>query len=381
MGYTVGRRLTKCFLKKEALKYSTRSEFQSKDPSCYTTARKIGILDEICKHMKKKYFSTPQLMCRTIFNKLFDLECFYNTRKVIAPFELDLYYQEIKFAVEYQGKGWHSKPDVIERDIKKEQLCKENGITLLVIKENHRRYEEDIKYQICDNLHVINDVAKRKITQGEILDLPVSYAELFVDVIEVIDVQEIENKVKMCNTINEFKNKYLLDYDRLKKTRMLYLLNPLRKRTWTASIIIDQCLKINNYHDFVMNKRLYLACRKIGMLAEATKHMIRTKHSNYQKSELIAIAKKYKTRGEFKKMNSSAYTKSRRLGILDELFDPAMKNKSKVKVTEEVIYTLAKTCKSRSEFKRKFVYAYTKARKLKMLDLLFIKKGKYAQKN
>ena len=40
-------------LKKEALKYNSRSSFQKGSYGAYQSARKRGILDEICDHMKK----------------------------------------------------------------------------------------------------------------------------------------------------------------------------------------------------------------------------------------------------------------------------------------------------------------------------------------
>jgi len=49
--------------------------------------------------------------------------------------ELDVWIPEMKKAIEFNGKYWHSKPDVIKRDEIKKEQCLKNGIDLLVIKE------------------------------------------------------------------------------------------------------------------------------------------------------------------------------------------------------------------------------------------------------
>ena len=57
MGYTCGRRWTNELLAERAKEFNTRGEFQLADPSAYTSARRRGILDDICKHMFSKAFS------------------------------------------------------------------------------------------------------------------------------------------------------------------------------------------------------------------------------------------------------------------------------------------------------------------------------------
>ena len=68
MGYTQGRKLDIDTLFFIAQQYKTRSEFQTKDPSAYSTARKNNLLDKITKHMKNVSFSIPQLVLRYILD-------------------------------------------------------------------------------------------------------------------------------------------------------------------------------------------------------------------------------------------------------------------------------------------------------------------------
>ena len=49
---------------KEALKYETRKDFCVNSGSTYNAARKLGILDKVCSHMKRKQ----------VYNKKYNLE-------------------------------------------------------------------------------------------------------------------------------------------------------------------------------------------------------------------------------------------------------------------------------------------------------------------
>ena len=107
-------------------------------------------------------YSIPQLICKYIFDNIIGHKCEYNIRKIIPPYEIDIYYPEFKFGIEYNGKGWHNKND---NTIIKTKMCDELNIYLLIIHENNRKYEEDIKNQIISNLSRINKVLNKKITK------------------------------------------------------------------------------------------------------------------------------------------------------------------------------------------------------------------------
>ena len=54
----------------------------------------------------------------------------------LGKMELDIFIPSINYAIEYDGEPWHNrKKGVLERDQKKYQLCKENGIRLVRIQE------------------------------------------------------------------------------------------------------------------------------------------------------------------------------------------------------------------------------------------------------
>lgn len=72
----------------------------------------------------------------------YDNEIIVDTRKVIKPYEIDIYIPEFKLAIEYNGLYWHSS-NSIEDDKKlskyhlmKTEMCEEQGIHLFHIFEN-----------------------------------------------------------------------------------------------------------------------------------------------------------------------------------------------------------------------------------------------------
>ena len=97
-----------------ALKYKTRIDFIHGDGAAYRSARIKGYLDDICKHMTVMKFSIPQLILREITEQMFGIKCSYNNRKVLKPYEIDVYYEEFLLGFEYQGIAWHlnNKNDV-----------------------------------------------------------------------------------------------------------------------------------------------------------------------------------------------------------------------------------------------------------------------------
>ena len=56
-------------------------------------------------------------------------------RSTIFPLELDIRLIDYNIGIEYDGTYWHSLPDMIERDKKKDAMCKEKNIILIRIKE------------------------------------------------------------------------------------------------------------------------------------------------------------------------------------------------------------------------------------------------------
>ena len=173
-----GRDLSYENLKKIALKYKTRGEFQRLDGSAYTTARIAGYLDDVCSHMVAGTYSIPQLILLCIIEKLFTENIEYNYKNAIKPYELDVYIKKYKIGFEYDGKGWHTNNEL---DAIKTDLCKKKNITLIRLIENNRKYELDIKQQLINNLEIINYRCNKNFNEDDINNISSEYINNFVN--------------------------------------------------------------------------------------------------------------------------------------------------------------------------------------------------------
>jgi hypothetical protein len=209
----VGRDLNYETLRKIALQFKTRGEFQLKDSSAYSSARLMGVLDDICSHMICKSFSIPQLTMKKILNCLISEPFKYNDRKTLKPFEIDLYYPTLKLGFEYNGKGWHIDD---EKDIIKNKIAIDNQITLITIIENNRNYEHDIKTQIKNNLTLINNLSHLNITKNMVDEIIIGNIYQ-----EVYDKDDLFLIAKSYKNKKEFREKDRSTYNKLYRMGLL----------------------------------------------------------------------------------------------------------------------------------------------------------------
>lgn len=209
-----------------AKNYKTKTDFREKDNSAYSAAIRMGIINEICFHMIPQCMSRPELMLRYIISQLFDTKILYNNKKIISPYELDIYIPKFKLAFEYDGAYWHQ----VEIDNKKNELCIKNNIMLIRIdhkKSYYFNYINNIKDQIKNNINNINNYCKKNIS-----------------------LEQIDNISE--NKIFSFVNDSILDYDKIKEITNNY----------------------DNYRDFKSKEySLYRKLYRLKLLKEYTKHM------------------------------------------------------------------------------------------------------------
>ena len=206
----VGRDLTDNLLFEIAKKYKSKVELQKKDSSVYSTLRKKGLLDNACSHMIDKNFSIPQIILFDILSQIYENSVIlYNNRTVLKPYEIDVYLSDYKIGFEYNGKGWH-KNNI--NDDKKMKLSSDLGIDLIVIYENNRDYEKDIKNQLIDNIKKL----KINITPKYISNIKVKNPYDFV--------YDINNIKQICDSYFSFKDFYKNEQSIYNKLRKLNLL-------------------------------------------------------------------------------------------------------------------------------------------------------------
>lgn len=236
-----------------AKKYKSKIDFREQDNSAYSASCRMGIINNVCSHMISQNISRPELILKYIISQLFNKKILYNNKKIINPYELDIYIPDYKLAFEYDGLYWHKEK--IEIDNIKNNLCIEKCIKLIRINE-----ESSIKNQLKNQLDEINN-----------------YCKINIKIEQINNITEKE--------ILSFITDKILDYEKIK-------------------IITD---RYNNYREFKNNeKKLYRKLYKLKILNDFTSHM--TKDVIYWNIDLCEEEiNKYKTFKEFYKKSHKCY--------------------------------------------------------------------------
>lgn len=215
-------------LKNIALQYKTKTEFSIGDKSAHQKARRLGKneFNEICSHMIDQQFSLPQLIMKYILNKLLNENGQYNTRDVISPYELDLYYEKYKLAFEYDGKKWHEDND---NDEIKNDICNKSGITLIRIKERNKDNNyQDVSSQIIEYISIINKITNSTIAKEDVLSIEYNGKDIFA---EILDEDSIKKIISKYTFYKDFRTNENALYMKLKRRKLL--------KIYTSELIRD----------------------------------------------------------------------------------------------------------------------------------------------
>lgn len=111
-------------------------------------------------------------------------------REMIGEFEFDIYIPEIKTGIEYDGLRWHIADSKFLYDNKKDQYCKENGITLIRFRDPalpQTNFAQIIECKDCDD----KELEKSIIQLYNILGVNVANdINISRDVIEIVSSYE-----------------------------------------------------------------------------------------------------------------------------------------------------------------------------------------------
>lgn len=114
----------------------------------YNSLTATLIKDEFKERYYETYnFPKYQAQKKVVDAIAFDGQVEQNTRKIITPLELDIYYPEKELAIEFNGSHWHSEvmcdPDKAKlKHLRKTRKCQAKGIRLIHIFE-HQWYERE----------------------------------------------------------------------------------------------------------------------------------------------------------------------------------------------------------------------------------------------
>lgn len=190
-----------------------------------------------------------------------------------------------------------------------------------------------------------------------------------------------KRSAETCQRISKSQKGKKANKERIEKMR-----KSLTGKPWNSDLkYTDEELaaiakKYNRRQDFLKKDRnaaKAARCRGRDFYNSICSHMTGGKrvYGTYTIAELRKRAKKFKTRSEFVKKDTSAYHQSRKMGVLDDVCKH-MKRVVAEKWTKESLikFVKQKKFKTRTEFNKKASGAYTAAWKMKLLDKLFPKK-------
>lgn len=103
--------------------------------------------------------SSHELEIKDIISTMYDGKCIENSRSIIPPLELDLYYPEKNIAIEFNGNYWHDenhKPK--DYHFNKFKLCKDKNIRLVSIYESDWYNKHDNIINLLKNIFIENKI-------------------------------------------------------------------------------------------------------------------------------------------------------------------------------------------------------------------------------
>jgi len=88
-----------------------------------------------------------------------------NNETILEGKELDIYFPDLKFAIEYDGKYWHDK----EKDSIKEELCKQKGIKLIRVSDEE--FNNDKNTVVNRILEILKNDYNLNVKIGEVKEI------------------------------------------------------------------------------------------------------------------------------------------------------------------------------------------------------------------
>lgn len=290
-------------------KFKSIQEFRKLDTAAYNFAKKNGYLEAACSHMLKSRMSAPQLMLQTITDGILNKKSLYNTRQIITPYEIDVYYPDLKLAFEYQGKHWHGSDN--KRDAIKLERMKELNINLIYIMENNKNYESDIKTQLIGNLEYINKICNTTIMPNDILNFNIE--NIYEKIHNKQALFEIANQYTSYKKFRKIEKSvcYKLDFMGWLKPATDHMID--KKKNLTMEMVINTIKKYCVLNDLYKNDRSTYEYIKRNKLYHMISHLKRRRNLvNFTLDDVKSKINEYVIKRDFADNNRRMYNYLRR---------------------------------------------------------------------
>lgn len=287
----------------EALKYQTRTEFQKKSNSAYSTANKNGWLDKLCSHM--------------------------STRKMLGSYQTKE--QCAEAAIKFKSRSEFKRECSAAYNVARKRDWLEDVCAHMNSRggwDKNRCFEEAIKYQTRTEFNKLCGAAYSAACKNGWLD-------------EVCQHMKIQRKPQGYWTrercgVEARKYQSRAEFNKLcggafKVSREKGWLDEICKHMkvpkkpndyWTKERCGVEALKYQSRAEFEkLCRGAYRVSKEKGWLGEICKHMkaLQKPRGYWTKERCSEEALKYQTRLKFQKSNEAAYTAARKNGWLDSI--------------------------------------------------------------
>lgn len=377
-------------IRKFAAKCKTRSEFIEKSSAAYMHAKKLGILDSVCSHMISKYKPYGYWSKERLKKEAKK----YKTRSVFARDSKAAYMAALKMGI-LTDICSHMKYLQKPNNYWNKTRIKEVAKKCRTRKEFYTKYRTAYQKAIvrgwledfCSHMKTPTSDKKRAIYAFEFPDRSVYVGltsnydnrynhHMSKNLLLIKKTDELGHEFIMFNVFHTPHLARKAEAQKIEyyRRRGWKILNRAKagalgsKTYWTISRLYKEAAKYDSKSKFLeKSSGAYSAAQKQGVINKICKHMtgLRRPNGYWTKKRVVAIARKYRTRVDFKKGDPAAYSAAQRLNILEESCRH-MKSDRKPDGywTEESVRREAKNHKTRSAFHEKASRACAVAKEL-----------------
>jgi len=336
--------------KKEALKYSSKSEFSSISKSAYQAAHRFGWLDSICQHMELKrkekghwtYENCAKEAKKYIAKSVFQKK----GRGAFAAAKKNGWVKEICSHMKVQGNGYLRYGYALEFPVL-------NQVYIGITSNPNRRKWQHISSK-DGNCISSNKYVRLNINNNESFNWIV-----FDDLSDKSNAKEFEEKLISIYVDKGWVVLNIAEAGALGSNR----------KFWTKQRCAKEAKKYSSKSEFAQNSSsAYNSARENGWTDMICGHMVSNKKPNgfwNDKEKCTKEALKYNRKVDFQKGSPSAYNVAKENGWLDEIrshmvvsIKPVGYWKSKERCQKEAIKFI-----SRSDFQKLSGSAYASAQK------------------
>ena len=322
----------------EARKYKSKVQWRMEHRASFSKANKEKWLVQCCDHMATKgmWFGPASILEALLsHNVRYEMEFRFKDGTEIDRRPFDFYLPDYGLVIEFHGEqhliGWGRKDSdaqgIQARDLFKKTWAKDHGINYLEIKQWEIKSKEEIINQVAKELQLISQKNK--------IDIPLIRRDLTKS-----ELLKVESRLK-----------------------------------WTKDTCFAEAKKYMTIKEWQTGSPgSYQAAFKKDWLVDCVSHMDRLlyKKNHWTEASCFEDALKYKTKSEWQQAKRSGYSVAAKNGWIEKCTLHMEPDGRKTVVqrlwTKEKCMELAKTCASRAEFKKASGSAYLRARVKGWLD-------------